>query len=653
MTEPDIDKAEKTESPGQTPAAAARLPRISKFEWLGFVLLAAIAVYFLSISWRKWSDPAVDAGSQWYGAWRVSNGALLYHNELVWNYGPLSAFFNAGLFKIFGPGMMVLVVANLVIYTLIAALAYAACRVAWGRLAAFAATVVFISFFSFLQLRKIGNYTYAGPYAHESTHGMLLILVTAFVAVRWALQSSRRSAFFLGLCGGLATVLKPEFMLAGGAVGIAALIVRWRQRIRTSLAELALVAGGLALPTLAFTAWFARVEPLRSAFIDASRAWWLVVVEQVQRGSAQYETFAGFDDPARYGLEELKASLIVAAVLAAIWLAGWALNRARTGAIRLAILAGVCIVAMFIRVGNTSAPPGIEGHFLPPPLGTIQFAGGWMNIGRCLPVLCVVLLACVIWRLTRELRESRRASNSTVMALMFTLLALTMLARMILRSRVYHLGFYQAAFAGMAVTAAAVYYLPRWTGTGAWGRWFAVSACFAVLASGGVNLAAESNRIRADLDLTEPVGEGRDFFYAVNRKYDATGALVNWAATKLRSVPAGATVCVLPGGEMINYLSRHVNPIATYSDPKNEEKFLDELRRVSPDYIVWIWRDMEEYHIKRFGAPDNPGHLVRNWVMENYIVFDQLGDNPLADESRPGGVLMRRKSAVGTKEQAQ
>ena len=51
--------------------------------------------------------PISDAGTQWYVFWRLSQGAALYH-DFVWNYGPLSAWFNAGLFRRFGPGMMVL-----------------------------------------------------------------------------------------------------------------------------------------------------------------------------------------------------------------------------------------------------------------------------------------------------------------------------------------------------------------------------------------------------------------------------------------------------------------------------------------------------------------------------------------------------------------
>ena len=56
-------------------------------------------------------------------------------------------------------------------------------------------------------LNSVGNYNYALPYSNETTHGMLLLLVTAFVMARWSGKRSRAGAFLLGLCGGVAAVL--------------------------------------------------------------------------------------------------------------------------------------------------------------------------------------------------------------------------------------------------------------------------------------------------------------------------------------------------------------------------------------------------------------------------------------------------------------
>ena len=161
----------------KTPDQPPGFPRPAICEWAGLLVLALLAAFFLHLSWRKWPDPIVDAGPQWYGFWRVSLGAAPYH-DFAWNYGPLSLLCNGLLFKCFGAGMMVLVAANLAVYGAIVGLAYLAFRAAWGWLAAFAALAVFISVFSFSILNGVGNYNFATPYSLEATHGLLLMLVT-------------------------------------------------------------------------------------------------------------------------------------------------------------------------------------------------------------------------------------------------------------------------------------------------------------------------------------------------------------------------------------------------------------------------------------------------------------------------------------------
>src|SRR5271165_6412998 len=91
---------------GETPASPGRRVGCWKTDGPAVVALVSLAVYFLKLSWRKWPDPIADSGTQWYTFWRMTHGAALYH-DMGWNYGPLSACFNASLFQWFGPGMMV------------------------------------------------------------------------------------------------------------------------------------------------------------------------------------------------------------------------------------------------------------------------------------------------------------------------------------------------------------------------------------------------------------------------------------------------------------------------------------------------------------------------------------------------------------------
>ena len=577
----------------KTPDQPPGFPRPAICELAGLLVLALLAACFLHLSWRKWPDPIVDAGPQWYGIWRVSLGAAPYH-DFTWNYGPLSLLCSGLLFKCFGAGMMVLVAANLAIYGAIAGLAYLAFRAAWGWPAAFAALAVFISVFSFSILNGVGNYNFATPYSLEATHGLLLMLVTAFVMVQWCRKASRPLAFLLGLCGGVAAVLKPEFMLAGGILGIAGWILRRRHGAPAGVAEHALILAGVALPTLGCAAWLARGESWTAALVDSCQAWRLLLVNPGNTSLAYQTTFSGFDHPWRNAGLELQAAFRAAVILGCVWAAGWSVNRPWPRALRavmaLAALAVVC-----------SIPIDKE---------TVQTAG------RCLPGLMAIVFVILVLRLGRELRQGGRGEKRTLMALALVLLAGAMLARMILRARLDHFGFFQAAFAGMTAAAVMVGEIPRWTNAGLWGRRLAALASLAALGIVCASVAAQSALIRAS--QTQPVAAGRDRFYAFDPAVDETGLVVNWSVGRLRAVPPAATLLVLPEGVMINYLSRRARPLS--DDFSNEEEYVKQLGRAPPDYVILIARDLRESGIAQFGAPGNLGEKIVPWLWQNYAL---------------------------------
>jgi hypothetical protein len=610
----------------------ALLPRPGVWEWAGVFVLALLAAHFLQLSWRKWPDPIVDIGAQWYDVWRVSQGAAPYH-DFAWNYGPLSLLCNALLFKCFGPGMMVLVAANLAVYGAIVLLAYLAFRAAWGRLAAFVALAVFISVFSFSILNGVGNYNYATPYTYEATHGILLMLVTVFVAVRWCGKPSRPTAFLLGLCGGVAAVLKPEFMLAGGILGFVAWMVRRRQLQPPRAAEYAFILAGLVLPTLACSVWLARGQSWPSALVDACQAWWLILLDHQRSADLIYQpNFTGFDHPWRNAGWELQAAFRAVAVTGIIWASGWLVNRLRSRMLRwlvaLTPLATAC--AMQIQ-------PMTDWIFQPDLKNAAAVVRSFhidTYAGACLPGLMGIALVMMLARLQREWRRNGRAEKRTLMALALVLLAGAMLARMILRARIDHFGFFQAALAGMVAAAVMVSEIPRWTGAGRLGRRLAALQIVLVLAAACFSFTSQSAMIRAD--QTQPVAEGRDRFYAFDPEVDETGLLVNWAVGQLRALPPQATLQVLPEGVMVNYLSRRLRPLPDeYSD---ENSYVKQMALTPPDYVLLITRDLREHGITRFGAPGQLGEKIVPWLRQNYVVV-------ASDQGRAkSATLLRRKT---------
>src|ERR1700736_2257824 len=84
-------------------------------EIAGAAALAGAGAFFIATSWRKWPDPLIDFGQQLYNAWQLANGAVLYR-DIGCLYGPLSEYFNAAVFRIFGPGLIIVVFANLAVF---------------------------------------------------------------------------------------------------------------------------------------------------------------------------------------------------------------------------------------------------------------------------------------------------------------------------------------------------------------------------------------------------------------------------------------------------------------------------------------------------------------------------------------------------------
>ncbi len=548
-----------------------RLNRPAWLEWLpelcGGAVLAGLLAYFLRVSWRKWPDPIIDSGAQWYAAWRISEGESLAH-EAAWNYGPLSAYVNGVLFKIFGASLNVLFAANLLICAAILGLAYAAFRRAWGWLGAFAACGVFIAVFSFSHLTSVGNYNYAAPYSHESTHGMLLMFATVLVAAAWSRRESPLLALLLGTCGGISAVLKPEFMLTAAVLGAGALALRALQQKSVSFTEYCLLGVGVQWPTLAFAFVFAAREPFGPAFAEACNGWWRVVVKPIDLpGFAQGQAaMAGFDHPWRNGWIEFHAGACALIVLGAIWAAGWFINRP-SSMTRIALV--VVLGALALRV---------------------RLEAGWFHVGLCLPLLVGMIVVLTGGRLLWEWRENRKLEAPAAMQWMLALLAAGMLARMALFARVYHFGFFQAAAAGMVIAAVMAAEIPRWVGRGRRGVAVSAACSLFVLTLGCASIATKSNGIRAE--QTQPVGSEQDRFYAFNREVNPIGPLVNWVVNRLAKEPPGSLL-VLPDGLSINYLTRRVSVMPSVGSEATRMNCgwngFGNRRPITSSSSRWIW----------------------------------------------------------------
>ena len=594
-------------------------------EVAGIAVLLGVTAFYLATSWRKWNHPLIDFGRELYVPWRLSEGAVLYR-DVDDVYGPLSQYFNAGLFKIFDPGLMVLVAANLTIFAAILALSYAMFRRAWGVAGALAACLVFVSVFAFSQFLVLSNFNYATPYAHEATHGLLVSLALVAVLTRWVDQPTWPKSFLAGLLFGLTLVLKPEFILAGLTVTVVAFFFGRRRFGGISVLHWTSFLFGALLPTAVFVAYFSQHFPLAEAVQIAGRAWSSLLIHPDIVSKKYQLIFLGLDQPWVNLVAHVRKTLLVVVTLGALGgLAAFALNR-RGATARWSLMALTVAIALVV---------GLEAE--------------WGDVGRCLLGLNLLYLGLAWAGRLRRLDSGEpvddAVSNRRILLCVF---AAALMSRMFLSGRVFQFGFFQAALAAMVIVAVVCSESAAWMPPVRGRRWAVVVIAAALIVPGIVWGSLISQRfLKAQ---TYVVGEGRDRFYFYPPNQDGTGYLINRVVEALRSLPRGSVLLALPEGEMINYLARLPSPLPQFqfyswaTEGGRERGIVETLNAHPPDVVVIASRDLNDFGISRYGERDGAGREIMQWLAQHYRVTHHFGDDPLNSDQR-GAYVMQRISA--------
>lgn len=591
---------------------------------LHLLALAAVAAYCVAISWRRWPDPIIDSGNDLYRAWRIAHGAVLYR-DVGSHFGPLSQYSNAAIFALFGPGIMHLAWANLVVLGVILATLYCLLRRAWGGGAALLATALFVTVFGFEQ----SSYNYIAPYTQETTHGLLTLLLLLAVLNQWLVNPGCLWSFFAGVFFGLTALLKTEFMFAAFLLILAAVALRWQSIRQFGSGCLAVLVTGAVLPTLLFVGYFARHLSFRDSWMAAGHIWLnapamiALVRDPIQLG------FLGFDQPWAHLIQHTQATLIAAAVIASV--------------IALAKLADL--------QGNRMRSIAVGATTMVLVSGIAWWAIDWVNIGRCL--LGLVLLYLVGHVTTFVRNPSRHTSPAVNLRILFAVLAATLMARMALNGRIYHYGYYQAAMAGAVVPAVLWGESSCWVRVQRQRRAIIIFGFLALLLPGVAILMAQSKHVWQM--KTYAIGEGPDRFYTFPPRNEPIGAIVRTVVKSLSQQPGGRTLLVLPEGLMLNYLARLRSPLtpvfffSVFTEDGREALLVDKLQRQPPEFVVVISRDLREFGINRYGEAPGRGQLLLCWVMANYSVVETIGGDPLDVQQRGAIILQRDGLQPGSK----
>jgi len=614
---------------------------ISNWELLGMLGLFSLVVFLIGSSWRKWLDPQIDYGRELYIPWRMLEGGKLF-KDVDDLYGPLSRFIDLGLFKFFGPGMMVLAWANIVLYFAVLGLVYYVFRKAWGFKAALLCAFIFVGVFSFSQLVITSNYNFVTPYSQQATHGFLVCLALIALLPRWIDSVSYKRSFYVGLLVGLTLVLKPEFILASGLILCVAFLFRIRRNGVPYIRELLVGFVGIILPTSILFCYFTTYLNFNKAFFSASFAWMNgLIIWKDEYTAHLLNNFSGMDQPREHLISHIRATAYGLALVVTIGLISWLIGKligkvssenhqvklmtkdTSSAVLVIALLSGVAWLALN-KITWVETGPALLGLLL---ILSLFKAWGWKN-------------ACFGSHMPQE--EALKA--------LLIVFAGALITRMVLNGRIYQYGFIQASLATLVIVAI-IYH-----DVGAWVKSLSKEATKVGLAFQGsvfvlsfIGVALIMTQSQKFLQAkTLAIGEGSDLFYSFPAQISYQGELVRTFSSALSKRPKEETLLVLPEGIMVNYLARKKSPVSDltlYTNKEAEIRIVQTLDTMKPDWVVVLSRDLTEYGVTRYGSKGQSGEQIISWMKDKYKVSASLGGDPL-DPKQLGGIVYGNTKTV-------
>lgn len=500
---------------------------------------------------------------------------------------------------------------------------------------------MFVSVFSFGQYTRYGNYTYAAPYSHEATHGLLVSLALTSLLLSGMSRPRQGTDLLGGICLGLLCLLKAEFLGAGLVVVAVAFLLRRLAgesaassgRALLTLALGALLPVGVTLlslwPRSGFdTAWQITFRAPQSAVAVAQLLLWPSHSGNLAWAGLEARQI-GLDSPLKHVAFTLSVVAGVVLVLGGCFVAArWVQTRWAPGA---------------------SNRPGLD-RFVPLPLALLgSYLSGWvpwLSVGPFLPGLTLGVWLVNVTDLIRRKDHSQEADRRLEARVLTGALALAVIGRMLLHGRVEGYGFVQGSLASVTIVAALIGEWPSRAMRNQTAQAGAAAFFTAFVAIGVVPWLRVSKGWFEQ--KTYAVGTGSDQFYTLPPSVDGLGLLVGSAVHFFSTVPDSETLMVVPEGLSINYLSRHAAPTSAVRWlpvdllGQDERSRVRRLRERPPDWAVLLSRDLSDFGMERYGERVGQGAVLVQWLDSEYDVAAHLGGDALSIRS-PGLVIYRRK----------
>lgn len=603
-------------------AARARTGEDLAGRW-GPAAIAICGAFMTAIGWMKWGDLMIDYGAQVYLPWRIAEGQVLYR-DINYLYGPLSGHVHALLFVLFGPGIRVLVFFNLLLVAALAGLIFILFRRSADALTATLCGMAFMVVFALGQYQGGGNFNFVTAYNYDLTHGVFLGFAALALYQRWLERPGTGLLMAMGLLTGLAFLTKPEAFLALFAamlVGLPLALYYQDASRRTKFLKMGLwLLTFLAVP-LMFWMYLALRMPAGDAFRGLVGPW-LHVFDPYTRSLPLYQWVRGVNDFGGNLAKMIGYALGWAAVLGLIHvvqrlLAGKPDNpfsRTAGGWALVLVLSGL--------IGVSPVP--------------------WMELVRPLPLFVLGYGFYQVWNLKRATLSQK---VQPLFLLVFCVFAFALMLKILFNVHVFHYGFALALPAFLLFIRFVVHDGPRRVQSG--DEIFP----FARLASAALVLVFVMAHGHISYKLYQlknyKVGTGPDAMLEYYPFLTQRGPVVNAALEYIdQEMDPNVAFPVLPGGSMLNYLSRHPNPFPFifFTPPEvhfyGEDAYLRQLKMRPPPYIVFVEMDHAKLGARYFGR--DFAQTLHAWIMDHYNEAALFGERPFTGNGY-GILFLKRK----------
>jgi len=569
------------------------------------LLLIISSWCFMCVStWDCWIEPFVDFGREVYVPSMLSTGQHLYTDISYFN-GPVSPWWNAGWFVLFGSSLRTITSINLLLSLMFTILLFLRLTRYFGVLSAFFSCIVFIFLFIFPQLTQNNAFNYVAPYSHEMTHGLYL----SFMAIFLLLSSNKNlpakvsTTFFAGFLTGLVFMLKPELFIALIAAIITHAIiktVRSAKPHQISFKTILFFSTGMFLPLIASTIYICTYLPLSHAMLSVAGAWQFIFSSSVSN-TTFYRFISGANNLQVNLFKMIKYSI-------------------ESGLFTILLIFGSFQFSRF--KSNTSRYSGmIVFSLLLSFLFTYYFNTiPWHDIPKALPVLLISILAFLLLQLKKCAGHSRTSDSLSAIIPLFVF-SLVLLLKIFFFVRFYHYGFVLAAPAALVVICFVLSIVPQLLRTRkAWApifqSGFLIFMLFIVV--GHLKPAYAHNLKKLDLYESD-----QNRFWG-DQRVKHLQSIINAVNTNLKD---DETLSVLPQGAIVNFLSHHPTSVPhlifmpTELAMFGESKIVDDFKSSPPDFIILRDRSTAEHGVE-FGV--SYGLELLDWITKNYTLHTQI-----------------------------